>query len=551
MVIECLSFLYLHGDDLATKMDCLEDYDFELLNEDVLQKLRKSSLLFQLKKIVQTEFIEASPQCSDYGNIMKKPQVECCLRNFIFNYLQQNDSNLNSNIEENIKEPVVFLRLAQTNWEKRIIKSINSMSAELGVPLARRRTEKEQREVLSRWSELGANEPDLSKFRPVYAAKDFLEVITNLRNPNVSENCSSNIFLGLVQIPFSVESLEELQERFKELHIKRPQAGIDDQPGFPPELFSNDRIKLAAAILDSKLIHYAQEYIKQGCPMSYRYSLWKQALNVSITGEETLEYDCLKQLVVIQDLLTDALIYKDVKMTATNDDQYFVFEDYLYQVLLPFSRDIKVLQCFEWSSATPAVSYLSGNLGSKDHKVNYPPNGIVPYHGFSMYVAPLCYVYNDPVHLYFVFRELYIRHFYKLHTLSSSEEGIVSLCVQFEHLLQHYETNLFFHLKTIGLQPLKVAFKWMIRGFSGFLASEQVLHLWDRMIGYNSLAILPVTAAAIFSFRKVNLMQVKTSQAAEAIMADLLTLEAIPLIQLFLFAGRWVNINQNINTFKI
>lgn len=32
------------------------------------------------------------------------------------------------------------------------------------------------------------------------------------------------------------------------------------------------------------------------------------------------------------DLMIDKLIFKDVQLTASNDDQYFVFEDLLYQV---------------------------------------------------------------------------------------------------------------------------------------------------------------------------------------------------------------------------
>lgn len=30
--------------------------------------------------------------------------------------------------------------------------------------------------------------------------------------------------------------------------------------------------------------------------------------------------------------MIDKLIFKDVQLTASNDDQYFVFEDLLYQV---------------------------------------------------------------------------------------------------------------------------------------------------------------------------------------------------------------------------
>ena len=153
-----------------------------------------------------------------------------------------------------------------------------------------------------------------------------------------------------------------------------------------------------------------------------------------------------------------------------------------------------------------------------------------------MYVAPLCYVYNEPAVLYFMFRTMYTRYFFHLHTLSSHPQGIVSLCLHFESLVQTHEPTLFLHLKTIGVQPLRLAFKWLVRAFSGYLASEQVLLLWDRILAYDSLELLPVLAAAIFSFRKTNLLQVQTYNAAEAILVDLLTIEVVPLIQLFLFA---------------
>jgi hypothetical protein len=36
---------------------------------------------------------------------------------------------------------------------------------------------------------------------------------------------------------------------------------------------------------------------------------------------------------------------KDVQLTAANDDQYFIFEDMIYQAMLCFSRDTEVRPC--------------------------------------------------------------------------------------------------------------------------------------------------------------------------------------------------------------
>lgn len=49
-----------------------------------------------------------------------------------------------------------------------------------------------------------------------------------------------------------------------------------------------------------------------------------------------------------------------------------------------------------------------------------------------------------------------------------------------------------------------------MKGFSGFLLPEQLLNLWDMILAYDSLEILPLLAIAILSFRKDNLLQVNT-----------------------------------------
>ena len=91
---------------------------------------------------------------------------------------------------------------------------MNSMCTELRVPLARKRGEKEQKEMLSKWTELGTNEPDLSKFLPVYAAKDFLDVITNLKNTNqwnFGDNSVFSCYWGIIQVPVKVKDRHQLQ----------------------------------------------------------------------------------------------------------------------------------------------------------------------------------------------------------------------------------------------------------------------------------------------------------------------------------------------------
>ncbi|XP_055067211.2 TBC1 domain family member 19 [Misgurnus anguillicaudatus] len=439
---------------------------------------------------------------------------------------------------EHNKEPLAYMRKAQAAWEKRITKSLNSMCTELGIPLARKRSVSEQKELTNKWNEMGTDEPDLSKFRPVYAPKDFLEVLIALKNPNndCSEELSVRSHWGLIQVSLNVRDIPQMREMYPELGFSYGQLGIDDHTHVSPDLFESEHIHIGKKVVSEQDSAAAQQYSRQGCPTGLRAQLWTLIVNSTNDPEDITHYEQLKARVIHHDLLVDNLIYKDVKLTASNDDYYFVFEDYLYQVLLCFSRDTAVLEHFNYNSATPPTSSIQSKSGSEQFHVVYPPNGVIPFHGFSMYVAPLCFLYNEPSKLYSVFREMYIRYFFRLHSISSHPSGLVSLCLQFERLLQTQLPQLFYHLREIGAQPLRIAFKWIVRAFSGYLSTDQLLLLWDRILGYDSLEIVAVLAAAVFAFRAENLMEVTSLASAEAVLADLSTLKVMPLLQILLFA---------------
>uniref|UniRef100_A0A8D0GF25 TBC1 domain family member 19 n=1 Tax=Sphenodon punctatus TaxID=8508 RepID=A0A8D0GF25_SPHPU len=490
-----------------------QDTGLSLTIAQIVQRLKGSSLHSQLERQARIS--------------LHRPEIKLeSLKEDIKEFLKT------SAPAEHIKEPLSYMRKSQGSWEKRILKSLNSMCTELSIPLARKRPANEQKELLNKWNEMGTDEPDLSLFRPVYAPKDFLEVLMNLRNPNYDngDQPSFRNHLGLIQVPLKIKDIPELKDYFSELDLNAGQLGIDDSTQVPPGWLKCTFF----AVLAEQDSAAAQQYVRQGCPTALRAELWALILNISNQSEDILYYEQLKSNVVQHDLLVDSLIYKDVKLTASNDDYYFVFEDYLYQVLLCFSRDTSVLEHFTYNSATPPKSYIRGKLGMEEYAVFYPPN--VNFKIFILSVAPLCFLYHEPSKLYQIFREMYVRFFFRLHSISSHPSGIVSLCLLFETLLQTHLPQLFYHLGEIGAQPLRIAFKWMVRAFSGYLATDQLLLLWDRVLGYNSLEILAVLAAAVFAFRAVNLMEVTSLAAAEAVLADLSTLKVMPLLQIFLFA---------------
>lgn len=153
----------------------------------------------------------------------------------------------------------------------------------------------------------------------------------------------------------------------------------------------------------------------------------------------------LKESVLQLDLMIDKLIIKDIHLTAANDDQYFVFEDVLFQIMLCFSRDTEVARRLP-GGGIGAGAYMRVTLKGRsaqgvpptaqslpDH-LHFPPSGVIPFHGFCMYAAPLCYLYDDPVHLYFAFRSFYLRHWHRLHRVCS-----------------HPQVSIYFLIKSIGI----------------------------------------------------------------------------------------------------
>ncbi|XP_061921240.1 TBC1 domain family member 19 isoform X2 [Entelurus aequoreus] len=519
-----------------------EDAEVSVMISLLVQRLKGSHLHSEIeqraKECLHQPEIKLECLKEDVRHFLKSSGWEKKLQNAVYRELHiQLPPSHPAAPAEHLKEPLAYMRKAQVSWERRVLKSLNSMSTELGVPLARMRPAAEQQELANKWNEMGTDEPGLSRFRPVYAPKDFLEVVVSLRNPNhdSSEEVCAKSHWGLIQVPLHVKDIPQLRQAYSELSLAAGQLGIDDNAHIHPDLFENDYVDIGNKVLAEQDSAAAQQYSRQGCPTGLRADLWALILNSVNQPQDVLHYEQLKTGVIQHDLLVDNLIYKDVKLTASNDDYYFVFEDFLYQVLLCFSRDAAVLEHFKYNSATPPKSTIQ-DKEDVEHDVFYPPNGVIPFHGFSMYVAPLCFLYNEPSKLYSVFREMYTRYFFRLHSVSSATSGIVSLCLLFERLLQTHLPQLFYHLRQMGAQPLRIAFKWMVRAFSGYLSTDQLLFLWDRILGYDSLEPVAVLAAAVFAFRAENLMEVTSLASAEAVLADLSTLRVMPLLQIFLFA---------------
>ncbi|CAH0669322.1 unnamed protein product [Spodoptera exigua] len=499
------------------------------LAEEIKNLSIYKSFYSDVQKLVSSPNVKKEDFKQTLQQAMKEKGLDTKLRNTVFHWVRTQS-------KQNKLDPLTSLLKASAQWEKRIHKSLNSMCTDLETSLAKIRPQSEQEELSDKWNELSTYTLDLSKYRPVYAPKDFLEVLLTLSGyvPFTREDEPKWEFAHL---PIQVKTLDQLRKVFPEWAQGEPLLGVNPNmpssvPGF--STLEAERISLGERVAALGYAPVVQEYLKKGSPQCLRAKLWSQVLGSEVKGQQTAYFAQLKKNVLEVDLMIDKLIFKDVQLTASNDDQYFVFEDLLYQVMLCFSRDIDVMQQLKGSIGNPPTVTIKGKQTSAESMTVFPPSGIIPFHGFTMYATPFCYLYDDPVQLYYTFRAFYVRYWHRLHYISTHSQGIVSLCLLYERLLEANEPLLWIHFRNININPIRVVFKWLMRAFSGHLPPDQLLLLWDAILGYDCLEILPLLALAILSFRKENIFQVNTLQNVDAVLADLSTISVIPLLQLAL-----------------
>ncbi|KDR14568.1 TBC1 domain family member 19 [Zootermopsis nevadensis] len=439
-------------------MDDMKDKSIHFTAQKLTEEIKNMPAYMKfysgIQKIVSSTCVNKYEFKETLLQAIKQAGIETQLRNTVFHWVRSHN-NYDSINGSSIKEPLAYLRKAQMQWEKRIHKSLNSMCNEIGVPLARFRLASEKDDLEEKWTELSTYDVDLSQYRPVYAPKDFLEVLLCIRSPNYRSMYGEGDW-DFTQIPLRVKTLTELRCLYVELSRGEPLLGVN--PHMPSAVGSHPTLEAERSVLGEKVLAsshapVAQEFLKRGCPRSLRGRIWAQIMGSCIHPEHVEYFNSLKEQVLQYDLMVDKLILKDVHLTASNDDQYFVFEDVLYQVMLCFSRDTEVLSLFNHSAGNPVHAVLKNKPATVENTVVFPPSGIIPFHGFTMYAAPFCYLYDNPVALYHTFRAFYLRYWFRLHEVSSHEQGLLCLCLLFERLLQRHEPQLWFHFKHINIQP--------------------------------------------------------------------------------------------------
>eukprot|EP00929_Paragymnodinium_shiwhaense_P050929 TRINITY_DN25638_c0_g1_i1.p1 TRINITY_DN25638_c0_g1~~TRINITY_DN25638_c0_g1_i1.p1 ORF type:complete len:602 (+),score=129.06 TRINITY_DN25638_c0_g1_i1:183-1988(+) len=409
--------------------------------------------------------------------------------------------------------------------------------------------------------------------------------------------CLSWTALG---VQLHVDSFTVLQQRFQDLTMDKEHLGVPDPPADlledyglkPGERFAADlttrRIAEGKAILTKPYPPDLQEFARFGVPPSLRREIWSRCLlgqesasslgvltgsspvssasgngQSSSLGSQGSTLQEVARGVCVWEWLTDDILRLDVAEYGANDVCYFPFDEIMEAMVLALSRDPSVSGNCEGgmpqipilagadpgvpsSSATPAGSVATpaamarASSAASATPMFVPPCGIVPFTGFSCYASPFAFLSERLEVVYPLFRAFYCRYLSRLHTISGEPGSLLHLCALFENLAFTKAPEVCLHLIECGSDaaPLRLVFPWIVRGFVGYLRADQVLWLWDRVIGFGSTEVFAILAAAIFVFRARVLANVKNADEATAALSDISGLQVMPLLLQFLAAPR-------------
>ena len=448
------------------------------------------------------------------------------------------------------KDEPPALAALKRRWAAYVVDRLNCLANEAEVPLCRPANAGEldvdystmpSRRIQGRSWKFGPH----SAQHYVYSATQLLEALTTRAGPEGAEpgaetaNSHLSFHSGVKQQQFAfptwsqipiclrVPTLREIKKFFQEMAVQHRQVGVDDYTD-GNEWYLEEREKQARAILLDGSIPTTRHFCKRGVPDTNRKLLWRAALGFEVTEQDTAYFESLCASVEESETLADYLVNCNMK-SAVDSQHYFIFEEMIRTILRAFLQDTQVPA--KAAQMFPKVHGKSQN-GVK-HGL-YPPNGVVPFKGLVNYLAPLCMIHQHADECYFMFVALYCQHFSRLHTISEESmpsPGLPVLCNIFEELVHQVEPEVCYLMINLGVPPIKFALPWMANAFTTVFEPQDILVLWDRVIGHDSLLPFPVVAAGLIRFRRHLLLKAQTANEVRKILSDVCRLKPIVIMQ--------------------
>mmetsp|Transcript_1502 Transcript_1502/g.2870 ORF Transcript_1502/g.2870 Transcript_1502/m.2870 type:complete len:535 (-) Transcript_1502:364-1968(-) len=501
----------------------------------ISQYLSTDMSYWNLKRTLKEVIVNPTFKKEELGTVMQKLLQETNLSTAVRNaiYLYDKEAKSKARLPPSGPSPTIpvfsesieAIEQARCQWDTRLRYELRSVAS------------KQKRKLVQIRSFDDTKEEPEYLIRFVYTSEDLLETITAIDNSN---SAHAPFKWGLIKAVIKTPSLPSLRATYKELKPDSRQIGVDDTL-LGLEWFKQERLDAGEKLLQEAYIPTLKQYAKTGVPPSLRPRIWLAAMGVTIGQKEYLHFEQLLTQVQEWDLITDDLTRFDVQETADNDE-FFVFEEVLDEMMLAFTRDPEVRTMCALAPNTAVLKAVpSKGLASRRSKDRLfidaiPPCTIIPYHRQTMFAAPLCFLFPRADEAYFLFRAMYCRYFSRLHTISSEPNTILYLCAMFENLLQTRHPECFAHCVRIGVHPLSITFPWMFSAFAGWMEVEQVLLFWDRLIAFDSLELVALLACGIFLYRSKSVLSAQTVDEVQEIFREMCNLKVIPILQQFLFA---------------
>lgn len=361
---------------------------------------------------------------------------------------------------------------------------------------------------------------DEVRTRFLFDSNDLFGAICRIQSP-ANERSVEGGQWGSIKLQLRTPSLEDLRAKLSELEPTKRQYGVDDAFGSEKRRarFAEEWHALGRRCLATGHVPVARVFATRGVPPALRPELWRilLGLNPEVSTAEVEYYATLRRECRQTRLIADGLNKIDVRRVA-DSDYYFPFEEALEHAVLAFSRD-------KWLLHNCCIRTTS------DDNDAFPPSGIEPNKGFVHYAAPLTFLYHREESIYFALRAMYAKYWCRLNYISTQPETLLPLCKLFEALLIEAHPALFYHLLQLHVPPLSIALPWIQLAFVPILDVDQVLLLWDRVLGFDSLLVLPVLAVAIFVYRSERLLSATSTDDVNDMMSDCSMLAAVPLLQ--------------------
>jgi len=435
-----------------------------------------------------------------------------------------------------IENPAI--KSARNGWEVGINEELVAIATEKDRPFAL---------LMPEGTEIHPHLEDESKFRRhkdlrfLFDSEDLLETMIAIgasKGDSPVENT-----LGMLSVALATPTSREFAALFPEMSFSIMQCGLDDAISsnvisrHNALRYTHCRLIEAEDIINGGSVHEARNYLKRGCPPSLRSKMWRMAFNLppQLSKKEIKTFKKLSKICCEVDLLTDDLFVMDAN-SVSDDARYFVFGEYLREVVLCFSRDEWVLKNCRYQVHKPLLGMMADS-GCKQYDLNTaaPPCGIQPFLGLSAYFAPLCFLCDNSAELYSLCRSSFCRVWSQMNVISGDKNCLLFVCKTFESLLMQTQMNLYLHLVKLGINPLQIALPWLQLGFVGYLEVSEILILWDRVFGFMDTSILAGMAVAIFIYRAQALFDCTRAADVHRVLQEGNNLRVVPLLQLYLF----------------